>query len=123
MACRDAVSPWAAESHQHLPHLSRSEAFVLALWSYGMVLARSCARTAVSGMLAAALGQSANTVRQRLREGCYAAAAKRGAPHRRDLTVTQGRAIRDAAAPSRAAAARSPARCWPAGRNRTRSAG
>lgn len=87
MACRDAVYQWAEEIHQHLPHLRRSEAFVLALWSYGMVLARSCALTAVSGLLAAALGQSANTVRQRLREGCYAAADKRGA-QRRELTVT-----------------------------------
>ena len=60
---------------------------MLALWSYGMVLARSCALTAVSGLLAAALGQPANTVRQRLRAGCYAAAAKRGR-QRRELTVT-----------------------------------
>jgi hypothetical protein len=87
MACRDAVYPWAEEIHQHLPQLSGAEALVLALWSYGMVLAQSCALTAVSGLLAALLGQPANTVRQRLREGCYAAADKRGA-QRRELTVS-----------------------------------
>lgn len=88
MACRADVYQWAAESHTQLPHLRRTEALLLALGSYGMVLAQSWALTAVSGLLAAALGQPANTVRQRLREGCYAAAAKRGT-HRRELTVTR----------------------------------
>ena len=36
----------------HMPHLSKPQATVLALWSLGMVLARSCALTAVSAFLA-----------------------------------------------------------------------
>ena len=48
---------------QHLPHLSKPQATVLALWSVGMVLARSCALTAVSAMVAAVAG------RKRLRYG------------------------------------------------------
>ena len=43
-----------------------------------MVLARSCALSAVSAFLAEGLKQKDNTVRQRLREGCYEAQAKRG---------------------------------------------
>jgi len=73
------VYQWAEELQQALPQLSRPQVRVLALWSVGMVLAQSCALTAVSGLLGAVLGQSANTVRQRLREGCYAAVDKRGA--------------------------------------------
>jgi hypothetical protein len=51
----------------------------LALWSLGMVLARSCALSAVSVWLAALYQRQDNTVRQQLREWCYEAPAKRGA--------------------------------------------
>ncbi|HZQ36379.1 MAG TPA: transposase [Dehalococcoidia bacterium] len=88
MACQETVYQWAEELQQHFPQLSRPQLRVLALWSVGMVLARSCALTAVSGLLAAALGQPANTVRQRLREGCYAASAKRGR-QRQAVVVSQ----------------------------------
>jgi hypothetical protein len=43
-----------------------------------MVLARSCALTAVSAFLAEGVQQKENTVRQRLRAWCYEAEAKRG---------------------------------------------
>ena len=43
-----------------------------------MVLARSCALTAVSAFLATWLGRKENPVRQQLREFCYEATAKRG---------------------------------------------
>jgi hypothetical protein len=62
----------------HMPHLRKPQATVLALWSLGMVLARSCALTAVSGFLAPWLGRKENTVRQQWREFGYAAAAQRG---------------------------------------------
>jgi hypothetical protein len=61
-----------------MPHLSKPQATVLALWSLGMVLARSCALTAVSAFLATWLGRKENTVRQQLREFCYEVTAKRG---------------------------------------------
>ena len=44
-----------------------------------MVLARSCALTAVASFLALGLGRKENRVRQQLREWCYEAPAKRGA--------------------------------------------
>jgi hypothetical protein len=51
-----------------------------------MVLARSCALTAVSLFVAEGLARKPNTVRQQLREFCYEAKAKRGGP-RQELQV------------------------------------
>jgi hypothetical protein len=45
-----------------------------------MVLARSCAVSAVSTFVARGLARKAHTVRQQLREFCYEASAKRGPP-------------------------------------------
>ena len=78
MSCHRKVAEWTRIIHTHLPHLSKPQAAVLALWSLGMVLARSCALTAVSVWLATLLQRKENTVRQQLREWCYEAEAKRG---------------------------------------------
>ena len=86
MSCQRAVYQWTEVITTHLPQLSKPQATVLALWSIGMVLARSCALSAVSVFLARGLGRQPNTVRQRLREWCYEATAKRGAP-RQELAV------------------------------------
>ena len=51
MSCHPGVTEWTTVSDA-LPHLSKPQATVLALWSLGMVLARSCALTAVSALLA-----------------------------------------------------------------------
>ena len=75
-----AVYQWTEVVTTHMPHLSKPQAAVLALWSVGMVLARSCALTAVSLFLAKGLERKPNTVRQQLREWCYEAKAKRGGP-------------------------------------------
>ena len=82
----EAVYQWTQEVATHLPHLSKPQAAVLALWSLGMVLARSCSLTAVTGVLAALLERRENTVRQQLREFCYEAEAKRG-PARQAVVV------------------------------------
>ena len=86
MSCRAALYAWTEEVATHLPRLTRPQAAVLALWSFGMVLARSCSLTAVSLMLAATLQLKEGSVRQRLREFTYEAAAKRG-EKRRELEV------------------------------------
>jgi hypothetical protein len=62
----------------HLPSLTKPQATVLALWSLGMVLARSCARTAVRVFLATWLPRKEDAVRQQWRACGYAATAKRG---------------------------------------------
>jgi hypothetical protein len=70
----------------HLSHLSKPQAPVLALWSFGMVLARSWALTAVSHMLATGMKRKEQTGRQQLREWDYDTPRKRG-PKRPALPV------------------------------------
>src|SRR2546427_9131049 len=86
MSCRHPVYQWTSIVTTHFPHLSKPQARVLALWSLGMVVARSCALSAVSALLAQWLERTPNTVRQQLREFCYEARAKRGTP-RPELVV------------------------------------
>jgi hypothetical protein len=69
-----------------MPHLSQPQVAVLALFSLGMVFARSCAVSAVAAFLAGGLDRSPNSVRQRLREFCWEAAAKAG-EQRREVAV------------------------------------
>jgi Transposase DDE domain len=78
MSCHSPVTEWTTLIRLHLPHLSKPQATVLALWSLGMVLARSCALTAVAAFLSVWLQRQEQTVRQQLREFCYEAEAKRG---------------------------------------------
>ena len=78
MSCHPRVTEWTTTIQTHLPHLTKPQATVLALWSLGMVLARSCALTAVSAFLAMWLHRKEETVRQQWREFCYEATAKRG---------------------------------------------
>jgi len=86
MSCQDAVYQWTEVVTTQMPHLSKPQARVLALWSLGMVLARSCALSAVSLFLAQGVERKPNTVRQQLREFCYEAKAKRGGP-RQEVAV------------------------------------
>ena len=78
MSCHRTVAAWTRMIHTHLPHVSKPQATVPALWSLGMVLARSCALTAVSVWLATLLPRQENTVHQPLRAWCDEAEAKRG---------------------------------------------
>ena len=64
--------------HLDFPHVSKPQATVLALWSVGMVLARSCTLPAVATFLAAWLRRQEQTVWQQLRAFCDEAGAKRG---------------------------------------------
>jgi len=86
MICSERVSQWTAIVSRQLPHLSRPQASVLALWSLGMVLARSGGLSQVSALLALLLGQPEETLRQRLREWYYPAQDKAG-KKRRTLEV------------------------------------
>lgn len=86
----EAVSAWEQIVSSQLSHLSRPQARVLALWSLGVVIAQRCGQTSVVAVVAALLGQSEGTVRQRLREWCYAAEDKAGSRrgvHRREVEV------------------------------------
>ena len=86
MFCQAGCDQWLTTIMQHLPHLSKPQAMVLALWSFGMVLARSCALTAVSHWLAKGMQRTNQTVRQPRREWYYDTPRKRG-PKRQALHV------------------------------------
>lgn len=87
MSRHDPLYDWTDEVASQFPHLSKPQAAVLALWSFGMVLARSCTLSAVANILSPRLDQCYNTVRQRLREW-YKAAPDKSGSSRRDLDVT-----------------------------------
>lgn len=82
-----AIEPWIATVVKHMPQLSRPQAVVLALWSFGMIIIRSCGLSTVSAVIATLLGQKENTVPQRLREWYWDAPEKKG-KHRRQLEVS-----------------------------------
>jgi hypothetical protein len=87
MSRQQPLYEWIGIVATHFPHLSKPQATVLALWSFGMVLARSCALSAVALVLALLLGRKLNTMRQRLREWYWEAQAKKGS-QRQELDVT-----------------------------------
>ena len=78
MFCQTGFDQWLTIIMHHRSHLSKPQATVLALWSFGMVLARSCALSAVSSRLAEGMHRKEQTVRQQLREWYYDAKRKRG---------------------------------------------
>jgi hypothetical protein len=78
MSHTETIAYWQAEIRTHLPHLSRPQAAVLALWSYGMVLSKSCGITTIVCLLAQVLACPKANLRQRLREWYYDAKDKAG---------------------------------------------
>jgi hypothetical protein len=63
MVCQATFDHWRTTIRHHLSPLSKPQATVLALWSCGMVLARSCALSAVSSLLAEGMQRQEQTVR------------------------------------------------------------
>lgn len=82
------LSTWTTEVSNHMAHLSKTQATVLALWSFSMVLTRNSSISAASVLLSAILGQPENTIRQRLREWYKAAEDKQGSK-RREVKVEE----------------------------------
>jgi hypothetical protein len=81
------LSQWRETVSMAFPTLSRPQATGLALWSYGMVLARSCGIPTVCATLALQLECSEGSLVQRLRAWCSDAKDKKGAK-RQELDVT-----------------------------------
>ena len=86
MLCQAGCDQWRTTLMQHLSPLSQPQATVLALGSFGMVLARACALTAVSSLLAEGMERSEQTVRQRVR-AWYDAPQRHRGPQRQALRV------------------------------------
>src|SRR6266702_1628307 len=87
MSHQSPLSQWMETVSTMLPKLSRPQVKVLAYWSCGMVLAKSCGITLVCAALALQVESSEQNLLQRLREWCYSAEDKKG-KQRRDLDVS-----------------------------------
>lgn len=80
------LSAWTQTVSTILPHLSRAQIAVLASYSFASMLVQGAGISQVTAFLAELLGQSENTVRQRLRETLYDMSDKRG-DKRREVEV------------------------------------
>ena len=78
---------WTGQVSAAFPNLSRPQATVLALYSFGAILAQRCGLNCVATTLAALLSVSYLTIRSRLQEFYQPASAKSGT-RRRQLDVT-----------------------------------
>ena len=78
MSRQAGLSEWTETVSTHLPHLTKPQATVLALWSYGIAMTRCCGRGTVATFLALLLEQKVATVEQRLYEWCLDAPDKAG---------------------------------------------
>lgn len=75
---QEELCEWKEVVSRKLPRLSGSEGRVLALYSFGMVLAQSCGISTIAVLLGLLLERQENSVRQQLREFTYESQAKRG---------------------------------------------
>ncbi len=87
MSRQDALSEWTSTVSTNLPHLTKPQAVVLALWSFGIAFTRCCGRVTVATFLALLLERKVASVEQRLYEWCLDASDKAGA-QRTALDVT-----------------------------------
>ena len=87
MSRHDGLSQWTDCVSTNMPHLTKPQATVLALWSFGIACTRLCGRGTVATFLALLLGQKVANIEQRLYEWCLDAPDKAGAK-RTDLEVT-----------------------------------
>jgi hypothetical protein len=65
------LETWEKTVGNHMPHLSRSQAALLAMWSFGIVLVGTSGINSVTWILALLLDEDEDNLRQRLREWCW----------------------------------------------------
>src|SRR5438132_7369878 len=82
---------WNGIVGKRFPHLSKPMAACLALWSLGMIIARSCSLTAIAWVWVPLLQQKFFTIRERLRDLYREAPAKAGPSARPSTWVRAGR--------------------------------
>ena len=78
MSKTNGIESWQATVMEKLPQLSKPQAMVLGLWSFGMVMTQSCGLTTVSSFIAGLQAKKEDSVRQRLREWYMGAEEKKG---------------------------------------------
>ena len=78
MSKENGMESWQATVIEKMPQLSKPQAVVLGLWSFGMVMTQSCGLTTVASFMAGLQGKQEDSVRQRLREWYMGADEKKG---------------------------------------------
>ena len=78
MSHPEELKQWSGEVSRGMPHLSKTQAMVLAMYSFGMVLTMRCGLTTIVSFLSLLLDESPQNLRQRLREWNYEEHQKRG---------------------------------------------
>src|SRR6266498_4437318 len=78
MARHDGLSQWTECVSTNMPHLTKPQATVLALWSFGIACTRSGGRGTVATFLALLVEQKVANLEQRLYDWCLAAPHKAG---------------------------------------------
>ena len=87
MRIHPSLKSWVGTVTRKMPHLSKPQAKVLAMWSFGIAITQSSGLTTVSIFLAKLLAIKENTVRQRLREWLRDGEDKKG-DRRKAIDVT-----------------------------------
>lgn len=87
MTRQDGLSQWTECVSTNMAHLTKPQATVLALWSFGIACTRSCGRLTVATFLGLLLTQKVANLEQRLYEWCLDAPDKAGSK-RTALDVT-----------------------------------
>ncbi|MFW9257299.1 endonuclease [Nostoc sp. CALU 546] len=64
----EELREWTRKVIEKMPNLTKPQAVVLAMWTFGIVMTQSSGLTTVSVFLAELLGKKENTIRQQLRE-------------------------------------------------------
>ena len=72
------LETWIEEVSSGMSNLSKQQARVLALYSYGMIMTGRCGLNVIVGFLSLLTGMSAVNLRQRLREWLYEENHKKG---------------------------------------------
>lgn len=88
MPDKNHLAEWSECVYQNLPHLSKAQAVVLALWSFGIACTRSSGRLTVATFLAMLTEQRVDAIEQRLYEWCLDSKDKHGAK-RSEVCVEQ----------------------------------
>ena len=78
MSKENGIESWQATVIAKMPQMSKPQAMVLGLWSFGMVMTQSCGQTTVASFIAGLQGKKEGSVRQRLREWYMGADEKKG---------------------------------------------
>lgn len=87
MVYPDELLTWTAQVSRHMPQLTRSQAQMLAWYSFAASIVQSCGISSVTYFLAHVLKRSETSLRQRLRETLYDASDKRGSQRRESDVV------------------------------------